>query len=196
MIRSSMQLFLAILFAICLIPISALAHTGVGVTTGFGSGFSHPIGGADHLLAMVAVGLWAAQMGGRAIWVVPSVFVTVMILGGVLGVSGVPVPYIEEGILVSVLIFGVLVAGAFHFSLSLSGLIVGIFAVFHGHAHGTEMPLAIGAVSYSLGFALATAFLHGVGIVAGVGVRKLKIENIVRFAGGAIALSGIYLAVS
>lgn len=194
--KSSMYLLLASLFAICFLPISAFAHMGVGQTTGFIAGFRHPLGGADHLLAMIAVGLWAAQMGGRAIWAVPGAFVSMMIVGGALGMYGISVPYIEEGILVSVLIPGVLIAGAFKFSLPISGILVGVFAVFHGHAHGTEMPTAIGAVSYSAGFALATALLHAAGILAGIGLQKLNIEKTTRFAGCAITLGGIYLAVA
>lgn len=194
--KLSMHLLLTALCAICLLPISALAHTGTGQSTGFSAGFIHPAGGTDHLLAMLAVGLWAAQMGGRAAWAVPGTFVSMMIAGGVLGMSGVHMPYMEAGIVVSVLVLGVLIAGAFKLPLVISGMVVGIFAVFHGHAHGAEMPIAVGAVSYSAGFALATALLHAAGILAGTGLRKLNIEKITRFAGGAIALGGIYLAVS
>lgn len=185
------------LTALCaLLPISALAHTGVGQATGFGAGFIHPASGADHLLAMIAVGLWAAQMRERAAWTVPGIFVGMMLAGGALGMSGVPVPYIEAGVLASVLVLGVLVAGAFKLPLAVSGILVGIFAVFHGYAHGAEMPIASDAISYSAGFALATSSLHAVGILAGTGLRKLNIEKLTRLAGGAIALSGIYLAVS
>lgn len=191
-----MYLLLTSLFAICFLPISAFAHTGVGQTSGFIAGFSHPLGGVDHLLAMIAVGLWAAQMGGRAVLIVPGAFVSMMIVGGVLGMSGIHVPYIEEGILVSVFVLGILIAGAFRLPLVISGILVGVFAVFHGHAHGAEIPIAIGAVSYSASFALATALLHAVGILAGIGLRKLNIEKITRFAGCAIALGGIYLAVT
>ena len=122
------------------LPDIAFAHTGVGETTGFMHGFSHPIGGVDHILAMVAVGLWATQIGGRALWVVPCTFVGVMVLGGVLGFTGIHMPFVEEGILVSILILGVLIAGAFKIPLMYSSLIVGLFAIFHGYAHGTEMP--------------------------------------------------------
>lgn len=174
----------------------ALAHTGVGETAGFMHGFRHPIGGTDHLLAMAAVGLWAAQIGGRALWVVPCIFVGVMILGGVLGFSGAPIPFIEEGISVSVLILGVLIAGAFRFSLLHSALIVGFFAVFHGHAHGAEMPATIGAGSYTVGFALATAMLHAAGMGLGILMQKTNLHIVTRFAGGAVALGGIYLAIS
>ena len=192
----SKQALLKILSLLFLLPAVAIAHTGVGETTGFIHGFSHPLGGVDHLLAMAAVGLWVAQIGGRALWVVPSTFVILMILGGALGFSGIPVPFIEEGILASVLVLGVLIAGAFKFPVIFNALIVGFFALFHGHAHGTEMPVAIGATSYSIGFALATAMLHTVGIASGTFLQKINLEKVNRFAGGAIALSGIYLAVS
>jgi len=117
-----------------------------------------------------------------------------MILGGVLGFYGISVPFVEGGILVSVLVFGVLIAGAFKFPIIVSALIVGVFALFHGHAHGAEMPFAIGAVSYSIGFALATAILHTAGIAFGMLLQRIDLEKVNRFAGGAIALSGIFLA--
>lgn len=191
----SKQAWLKIASLLLLLPGAAMAHTGTGDTIGFWHGLSHPIGGMDHLLAMAAVGLWAIQMGGRALWVIPTTFVVLMVAGGVSGFSGVHLPLIEEGILASVLIFGALIAGAFKFPLICSSLIVGFFAVFHGYAHGIEMPIALGATSYSIGFALATALLHGAGIAFGAFLQKINYGNINRLAGGAIALSGIYLAV-
>jgi len=179
-----------------LLPGIAFAHTGVGETTGFLHGLSHPIGGADHFLAMLAVGLWAAQIGGRALWAVPSTFVAVMILGAMLGFSGVALPFIEEGILVSVLILGVLIAGSFKLPLAYSVLMVGIFAIFHGHAHGAEMPATALAASYIVGFAVATAALHLVGIGLGILMQKTDLQLVNRCAGGAIALSGIYLTLA
>jgi urease accessory protein len=178
------------------LPGTALAHPGVGAATGFMHGFSHPISGADHLLAMVAVGLWASQIGGRALWAVPCTFVGVMVLGGVLGATGVAVPFVEEGILVSILILGVLIAGAFKLPLVYSSLIVGLFAIFHGHAHGAEMPASTEAASYAAGFAVATAMLHVAGIGLGMLLQKTNLQLISRVAGGAIALSGVYLAIS
>ncbi len=177
------------------LPVIALAHTGIGETTGFMHGFTHPIGGADHLLAMTAVGLWAAQIGGRALWAVPFAFVAAMILGGTLGFSGVLLPFIEEGILISVLILGVLIAGAFKLPLTYSVLVVGFFAIFHGHAHGAEMPLSTGAASYTAGFALATAALHLAGMGLGIVLQKANLQTVSRLAGSAIALSGVYLAI-
>jgi urease accessory protein len=184
-----------LLFLLLLLPGAALAHTGVGEATGFAHGFGHPIGGVDHLLAMFAVGLWAAQMGKRALWLVPSVFVGVMVLGGVLGFSGLSVPFVEAGIVTSVLILGVLIAGAVKLPLVHSAFIVGLFAIFHGYAHGAEMPLALGAASYTFGFALATAVLHLAGMGIGMLLWKTKLQTIGRFAGGAIALSGVFLAI-
>lgn len=194
--KSSMRLLLTAVCAIGMLPISAFAHPGTDHITGFAAGFGHPVGGADHMLAMIAVGLWAAQMGGRALWAVPGAFVAMMMVGGVLGLSGIHIPYIEAGILVSVLVLGVMIAGAFKFPLAVSGMLVGIFAVFHGHAHGAEMPMAIGAVLYSAGFLLATAILHAVGILAGAGLQKFNIEKLTRMAGYGIAFGGIYLAVA
>lgn len=187
---------LKIVGGLLLLPGVALAHTGVGATTGFIHGFSHPMSGADHMLAMVAVGLWAAQIGGRALWVVPCTFVGVMALGGVLGFTGVYVPFVEEGILVSLLVLGVLIAGAFKLPLVYSSLIVGVFAIFHGHAHGAEMPASMSAATYAVGFALATAMLHIAGIGLGILMQKTNLQTVNRFAGAAIAASGVYLAIS
>jgi urease accessory protein len=194
--KKCLQLGLLALSVIAFFPVSAFAHTGIGSTTGFGAGFSHPFGGFDHLLAMVAVGLWAAQMGGKAIWAIPGAFLSLMIIGGVLAMSGIHLPYVEAGILASVMVMGVLIAAAFKFPVAVSALIVGVFAVFHGHAHGAEMPLAMGAVSYSLGFALATALLHCAGIAGGIVLQTINTEKVVCFAGVAIAMSGVYMAVA
>jgi urease accessory protein len=189
------QKIFKIMIMLLFLPGMALAHTGVGETAGLMHGFSHPISGADHLLAMVAVGLWAAQTGGRALWVVPCTFVGVMILGGILGLSGIPLMFIEEGILLSVLILGILIAGAFRLPLIYSALVVGLFAIFHGYAHGAEIPNSIAAISYTFGFAFSTAILHLAGIGLGMLISKTSMPVINRFAGGAIALSGVYLAV-
>lgn len=190
------QSLLKALSLLVLFPCIAVAHTGVGETAGLMHGFGHPIGGADHLLAMIAVGLWAVQTGGRALWVVPATFVAVMALGGVLGFSGVPVPFIEVGILSSVLVLGVLIAGAYKLPLAYGALIVGFFAIFHGYAHGAEMPSSTGAISYTVGFAVATAILHTAGIAFGVLAQRIGFEKVNRLAGSAIALGGIYLAIS
>lgn len=191
-----MDLHKSLITALLLFPGMAIAHTGIGDTSGFLHGISHPITGIDHLIAMLAVGLWAGQMGGRAVWIVPSAFVSVMLLGGIMGFTGIFMPFIEEGILVSILVLGVLIAGAFRFPLPAGMALVGFFAIFHGFAHSAEIPASVGAASYYLGFALATALLHMVGLVSGLVLRRMNLGNLSRYAGGAIALGGIYLAVA
>lgn len=179
--------------AAALLPAAALAHTGAGQTSGFAAGFIHPAGGIDHLLAMVAVGIWATQLGGRALWLVPCAFAGTMAAGGLLGMSGIELPSHEQGITASLLIMGALIAGACRMPAVAGAALVGIFALFHGHAHGAEMPGNAGAVSYLAGFMLATALLHIAGILAG---QLLKLRtHAMRIAGGAIAIGGVYMAV-
>ncbi len=185
-----------LLAAALLMPSLAHAHVGVGQTYGFDHGFTHPLSGLDHICAMIAVGLWAAQMGGRAIWAVPLTFVTVMALGGLLGMMHVPVPFIETGIVISVLTLGVLIAAAVRLPLAASILIVGLFAICHGHAHGEEMPETASGVAFAAGFILATALLHGVGIGLGIAIEKVSKPLVVRLAGAAIVLCGIYIWIS
>ena len=193
--NNTLRVYLGTLIGLLLLPATALAHPG-HAGMGFAHGFSHPFTGVDHILAMLAVGLWAAQQGGRARWAVPCAFIALMLVGGALGIAGVPLPFIQAGILASILILGVLIAGAFKFPVAVSGTIVGVFALFHGFAHGSEMPLAISAVTYSIGFALATAMLHGLGLTSGILLQRFDIEKLSRLAGGAIVLGGIYLAVA
>jgi urease accessory protein len=188
------QLTVKILIVFFGLPSLALAHADAGGAHGFMHGFGHPIGGLDHILAMLAVGLWAAQLGKRAMWAVPCTFVAVMVLGGVLGFSGIAIPFVEAGILASIFVLGVLIAAAVKAPLAVSSLVVATFAVFHGHAHGTEMPTSIGAASYAAGFALATALLHLAGMGLGLLMQQVQLQSLSRVAGGAIALSGLYLA--
>lgn len=183
----------ATLAALLLTASGLHAHTGIGSTSGFAHGVAHPLGGLDHLLAMIAVGLWAAQLGGRAIWAVPASFVGVMALGGALGMLGINVPFVEGGIGVSVLTLGVLIAAAARLPLAASVAIVGIFAIFHGHAHGAEMPAAISGWLYAAGFVIATAFLHLCGIGTGIALEKLSAPAVTRFAGAAIFVAGTAL---
>lgn len=172
------------------LPGVASAHILFGTPHGMHNGFMHPFTGMDHLLAMIAVGLWAAQHRGRAIWMIPLTFVSVMVLGGIMGVSGAMLPGAELGIAVSLLALGALIATMTRFKPSLSMLIVGFFALFHGYAHGHEMPAAVSAVSFSAGFVLATLLLHGLGIAAGIYLQKQR--RVVAFAGSAIALCSIF----
>jgi len=171
---------------------AAQAHILPNDVHGFGSGFAHPLHGLDHILAMVAVGLWAGQMGGRARWLVPASFVGVMALGGALAMAGLHVPYTEEGILLSVLVLGILIAVAARFPLPASMAIVGIFAFFHGHSHGMEMPANAVGYTYGAGFALATVLLHATGMGMAYAAHNVKLP-VVRWAGAAIAVTGICL---
>jgi len=180
-----------LLAAATLLPSLAHAHVGAGDTHGFVHGFGHPLGGLDHLCAMIAVGLWAAQMGGRAIWAVPLTFVSVMVLGGMLGMAHINLPFVEQGILLSVLVLGVLIAAAVRLPLVASAVIVGLFAVFHGFAHGAEMPDTASGLEYALGFVLATTLLHSIGIAVGVGIQKISQPLVVRLAGAAIVVCGL-----
>ncbi|WKZ33162.1 MAG: HupE/UreJ family protein [Thermodesulfobacteriota bacterium] len=176
-----------------LTPAAAYAHTGMGNAHGFMHGFGHPAGGLDHVLAMVAVGIWAAQAGNRAVWAVPTAFVSLMAFGGFLGLSGIAVPLIEEGIATSVLVLGLLVTAAARFPVALSVAIVGVFAVFHGHAHGAEIPGSASGLAYSAGFVISTALLHLCGIGIGVAFKALNRVHLVRYAGGLIAAGGAWL---
>ena len=177
-------------------PAVAMAHPGHGAASGLWHGLGHPLGGLDHLLAMMAVGFWAAQLGKRALWAVPAAFVAVMVLGAVLGIAGVSMPFVEQGIVASVFILGLLVAGACKLPLQYSTAIVGVFALSHGLAHGAEIPLTAGALPYAAGFTLSTALLHLVGVGLGSLFQRTELPEFNRYIGGAIALSGLYLAVS
>ena len=150
--------------ALTLIPTAAFAHTGVGDAHGFVTGFAHPVGGLDHILAMVTVGIFAWQLGGRALWLVPATFVLAMAAGAVLGMAQLPLPFVEIGIAISVIVLGAVVAFARGTPIALAVALVGMFAIFHGPSHGTEVALDAGASGYVAGFMLATALLHVVGI--------------------------------
>jgi urease accessory protein len=169
----------------------ASAHEGAGVAGGFASGFMHPILGWDHVIAMVAVGLWGAFLGWPAIWILPVVFPMVMAFGGVLGVMGVPVPAVETGIAVSAIVLGAMVAAAARPNIRVAAVIVAAFAIFHGHAHGTELPGAANPLAYSVGFVMATGLLHLSGIAFGSLTQWPAGRVMVRASGGVIALLGV-----
>jgi len=169
----------------------AFGHTGGGVVGGFVGGFTHPVFGADHVVAMVAVGLWGAFLGAPAIWLLPIVFPLVMALGGVVGIIGIPIPGVEIGVAISAVVLGLMVALAARPPLWVAAILVGAFAVFHGHAHGTELPPGTDAVAFSVGFVVATGFLHLSGIAFGLSARWPAGKLAVRAAGGAIALAGV-----
>ncbi|MCW8836108.1 MAG: HupE/UreJ family protein [Rhodospirillales bacterium] len=188
----------ALAAALVLIADPAFAHTGAGHALGVLAGVGHPFGGLDHVLAMVAVGMLAAQMGGRAIWAVPLAFIAVMLMGGGLAVAGLAIPFIEQGIVGSVVVLGAVIAFGRRAPLGVAMGLVGFLAIFHGHAHGTEMPLAASGLHYALGFTLASAALHGIGLGIGLIVKAAadRFAPIGLQAGGAtIAVAGAVLFV-
>jgi urease accessory protein len=168
----------------------ACAHSG-SLAGGFAGGFAHPWFGVDHVVAMVAVGLWGAFLGAPAIWLLPIVFPLIMAAGGVAGILGMPLPAVEAGIAISAVVLGSMVLLAARPPLWIAAVLVGIFAIFHGHAHGTELPPATDAVAYSVGFVIATGMLHLLGIAFGLLARWPAGRIAVRAAGGAIALAGV-----
>lgn len=188
--------FAAATLAATTVSTAALAHTGVGATAGFTAGFGHPMGGLDHILAMVGVGLFAWMLKGRALWLVPAAFVAMMAVGGVLGVLQVPVPMVELGIVLSIVVIGGLVALGKSIPVAAAMAIVGVFAVFHGHAHGTEMPETMSGLSYGIGFMVATALLHAAGIGAGFAIGKIGEARGLQVArGGGAAMAAIGVAI-
>lgn len=197
MSRTAFRLLVAI--ALLLAPSVALAHPGHGGDSSLLRGFIHPFGGIDHLLAMTAVGLFAAHLGGRALWAVPMTFVAVMALGGVFGATGVSLPFTETAIALSVLVFGFMIFSGMTPPVHTAMALVGIFAAFHGHAHGTEMPVGVSGAVYGVGFMVATALLHGFGITLALAIGRFE-EAPRRLAtqtcGVAIALIGAGLTIS
>ena len=173
-------------------PLLAWAHIQSGQAGGFVSGLSHPVSGLDHVLAMVAVGLWGAQLGMPAVWVLPVAFPMMMAFGGMLGLMGLPLPGVEVGIALSAMVLGALVLGGIRLSLLASVLVVAFFALFHGHAHGTELELGQNAMLYSLGFVIATGLLHAVGIAIGLIQRWDFGRTLLRGAGGLVLAGGLY----
>ncbi len=193
-----------IALSLVLLPVSALpalAHLDPAEHGSFLAGLSHPLFGADHILAMVAVGLWAAllghALGGRALWLVPAAFVVTMALGFAAAVLDLPLPFVEPAILASVIVIGLLAAVALRVSTLPAMAMVGFFAFFHGHAHGSELGEA-GASAYAAGFILATALLHAAGVAVGLGLARLlgsaRGRLATRLAGAATAAGGLWLA--
>lgn len=176
-----------------LLPTAALAHPGHFGGSPFMQGMGHPVGGLDHVLAMVAVGLWAAVTGGRAMWTMPLAFVLSMLAGGALGMAGMPMPGVEPMIVASVVLLGVAAALAFQPPLTLALAGIAVFGVAHGHAHGAEGPAA-GMATYALGFAIATMGLHLAGLAGGWALVKVEQRMLARAAGGAVGLGGLALA--
>lgn len=187
--RTNHAWLLVALLVWCL-PATASAHSATGAAGGFTSGFSHPLTGLDHIVAMLAVGLWGAFLAGRAMWLLPVVFPVVMAFGGALGVLGVPLPAVESGIALSGIVLGLMVTLAAKPPLWICALIVGFFAVFHGHAHGTELPASANPMTFAAGFVISTGLLHLCGIACGLLTRWPWGRVMVRAGGVAIALIG------
>jgi urease accessory protein len=176
----------------------ALAHPGHVEASSFLAGVAHPLSGLDHIAVMIAVGLWAALKGGRALWVWPAAFVGLMLVGGALGMAHVALPFVEPGILASVVALGLLVALAVDLPVITGAAIVGVFALFHGHAHGSEVAENLSGIEYMAGFAMATATLHLIGIGFAQMMTRANLRPCVRAAGalcvvigGAFALGAI-----
>jgi urease accessory protein len=184
--------------ATAFVPVAASAHVGIGDTHGFVHGFGHPLTGIDHILAMTAVGMFAAHLGGRALWLVPLTFVSVMALSGIAGMAGVQLPFAEIGIGLSVVVLGLAVASQTNARTLVAMAAIGLFAIFHGHVHGTEMPASMSGLGYGLGFICATALLHVVGIGLGLGIGKAGVysRRIFQVIGAAMAIAGVGILVA
>ncbi|MER9664265.1 HupE/UreJ family protein [Mesorhizobium sp. M0159] len=185
--------FGVVLAFVASMPSIASAHTGVGDTSGFLHGISHPICGVDHILAMVMIGVFANQLSGRALWLVPTMFVLMMALGGALGASGVYLPHAELGIALSVIVLGGIVALKMKAPVAIATGVPGCFAIFHGHAHGAEMPESASGFAYAAGFIIATALLHAAGIAVSFHIKKASERYgrvVMQCAGGIAALAG------
>lgn len=189
--RETLSHALLALLPLSLVAGPALAHVEKGEAAGFVAGLHHPISGLDHVIAMVSVGLWGAQLGAPAVWLLPVTFPLVMAIGGFLGLIGVPLPGVEIGIALSAILLGFAVAREARPPLAIAAALVGIFAIFHGHAHGTELPPGQSGLLYSIGFVIATGLLHATGITIGLVHRWPLGRAAIRCAGAAVAVLGV-----
>jgi len=189
LVAHGMSLLWVILLVLAL-PASAFAHTQGGEAIGFVNGLKHPLSGLDHVVAMVAVGLWGAQLGAPAVWLLPVTFPMVMAFGGMLGLRGVTIPGIEIGIALSAIALGLMVFREARPKLWVAAALVGFFAIFHGNAHGTELPAGANGVLYSIGFVIATGSLHAVGIAIGLIHRWSAGRVALRAAGAGVTMAG------
>ena len=190
--KETITRFVTTLFTFLLYAQAVQAHVHKGEAVSFLSGLKHPISGLDHVVAMIAVGLWGAQLGAPAIWVLPVAFPMVMAMGGMLGLLGVPLPGMEIGIAASAILLGAAVMMELRPPLALAAGLVGFFAIFHGDAHGSELPAGENGLLYSIGFVMATGCLHGVGISIGLVHRWSWGQRALRIAEAAIALAGMF----
>ncbi|CAH0339621.1 HupE/UreJ family protein [Rhizobium sp. CECT 9324] len=182
--------------ALAAMPGLAEAHILTGEAGGFLHGFEHPLSGLDHLLAMFCVGLWGAQMGGRAVWSLPIAFPLIMVVGGIMGIAGLPLPGVESGIALSIVVLGAAIALVWRPPEILALLVIGVFAVFHGYAHGAELPGAADPADYAIGFVVATGLIHLAGIAVGLAFQRWREGNLSRALGGLIGLGGLYFLVA
>ncbi|WP_371259948.1 HupE/UreJ family protein [Bradyrhizobium sp. WSM3983] len=180
----------------CVLPYSAAAHITSTGSGGFGSGFAHPLTGPDHFLAMFAVGLWGAQMGGRPVWTLPVTFPLIMVAGGAAGMFGLPLPSVEIGIALSILALGLAITSAWHPTEWIALCLIAVFAVCHGYAHGAELPFAADPADYIIGFVLATGLIHVFGIGVGLTLNKPLGGRLARGLGVLIGLGGVYFLVT
>lgn len=192
---AGMTALLAIAFTILMGGV-AFAHTGVDHEYSFLAGLSHPFTGLDHMLAMVAVGLWAGLNGGRALWAWPLAFVGLMITGGVLGAAEISLPWVEPGILTSVVVLGLLIVMAVQLPVAAGAAIIAVFALLHGHAHGGEVHVEAAAATHALGFIVATVILHAIGLAISYVASGNYGRLAVRGAGALVAAAGLYLALT
>lgn len=188
--RTAIRAALLLAFVAVLWASPASAHTETAQAAGVLSGLAHPVSGLDHVLAMISVGLWGAQLGSPALWMLPITFPIVMAFGGLLGLVGVALPGIELGIAVSAIVLGLAVALEARPGIAVAAIIVGVFAIFHGHAHGTELPAGASGLMYSIGFVIATGCLHAVGIILGVAYKWPLGRHALRAAGAVVAVAG------
>jgi urease accessory protein len=185
----------AVMLGICVLPAPDAAHIIQGSQCAFGSGFAHPLTGPDHFLAMFAVGVWGAQMGGRSVWTLPVAFPMIMVVGGVAGMIGIPLPGIEIGIALSILALGLAIALAWRPAEWIALILIAYFALCHGYAHGAELPRSTDPADYAIGFVLATGMIHLFGIGVGLGLNKPMHGWLSRALGAAIGLCGLYFLV-
>jgi urease accessory protein len=186
---------LAVALMLVLLPRQAGAHIIQQGSGGFFSGFAHPLTGPDHFLAMFAVGLWGAQMGGRAIWSLPITFPLIMVVGGIAGILGAPLPGIEIGIALSILALGLAIAFAWRPGEWLALCLISVFAICHGHAHGTELPRSLDPADFAIGFVMATGLIHLSGIGVGLGLQKPAGGRLARGLGALIGVGGVYFLI-
>lgn len=178
------------------VPTMAEAHVLAGEGGGFLHGFEHPLSGLDHMLAMFCVGLWGAQMGGRSVWSLPIAFPLIMVVGGMMGIAGIPLPAVESGIALSIIVLGAAIACLWRPPEWLAVVVIGVFAIFHGYAHGAELPNAADPADYAFGFVVATGLIHLAGIAVGLGFQRLQGGQMARALGGLIGLGGVYFLVA